>query len=78
MTENVSKHRKALIFRYLPLFFSILLNLCKKQERKSKVKSRCFVAIGLAIPKPVFFCSSVKIGESNPNGVSELLTFHDS
>ena len=36
-------------------FFSILLNLRKKQGWKSKIKSRCIVAIGSVILKPVLF-----------------------
>ena len=42
-------------FSKFTLFFSILSNVCKKQGRKSKIKRRCFVAMGLAILKPVLF-----------------------
>ena len=36
-------------------FFSILLNLRKKQRWNWKIKSRCFVAMGLPILKQFFF-----------------------
>ena len=46
---------KSLDFSKFTPFFSILLNLRKKQGWKSKIKSRCIVAIGSVILKPVLF-----------------------